>query len=72
MNQKHQQNIYHANCNSNQKWSSDKCWWKCKNLKEHHVYKEDYIWNPDKCSCKNGKYLASTIDNSVITCDEII
>ena len=24
------------------------------------------------CSCKNGKYLASMIDHSVITCDEII
>ena len=24
------------------------------------------------CSCKNGKYLASIIDNSVVTCDEII
>ena len=29
-------------------------------------------WNPATCSCKNGKYLASIIDNSVITCDEII
>ena len=25
-----------------------------------------------KSSCKNGKYLASIIDDSVITCDEII
>ena len=24
------------------------------------------------CSCKNGKYLESIIDDSVITCDEII
>ena len=24
------------------------------------------------CSCENGKYLASIIDHSVITCDEII
>ena len=29
-------------------------------------------WNPATCSCKNGKYLASRIDNSVITSDEII
>ena len=34
--------------------------------------KKDYIWNPATCSCKNGKYLASIIDNSVIMCDEII
>ena len=31
-----------------------------------------YIWNPDTCSCENGKYLASIIDDSMITCDEII
>ena len=30
------------------------------------------IWNRATCSCKNGKYLASVIDNSVITCDGII
>ena len=32
----------------------------------------DYIWNAATCSGKNGKYLASIIDDSVITCDEII
>ena len=31
-----------------------------------------YIWNPAICSCENGKYLASIIDDSVITCNEII
>ena len=36
-----------------------------------HV-KKDYIWNPATCSCKNGKYLGSITDDSVITCDEII
>ena len=30
-----------------------------------------YIWNPAICSCENGKYLASIIDDSVITCNEI-
>ena len=30
-----------------------------------------YIWNPTTCGCENGKYLASIIDNSVITRDEI-
>ena len=29
-------------------------------------------WNPATCICKNGKYLASIIDDLVITCDEII
>ena len=34
--------------------------------------KKCYIWNPATCSCKKGKYLERIIDNSVITCDEII
>ena len=29
------------------------------------------IWNPSTWTCENRKYLASTIDDSVITCDEI-
>ena len=33
--------------------------------------KRDYIWNPSTCNCKNGKYLASIIDDSVITCNKI-
>ena len=32
--------------------------------------KKTYIWNPSTCNCENGKYL--DIDDSVITCDEII
>ena len=32
----------------------------------------DYIWNPASFSCENDNYLTSIIDNSVITCDEII
>ena len=40
--------------------------------KIRHMSK-NYIWNPTTCSCcKNGKYLASFIDNSAITCDKII
>ena len=34
--------------------------------------KRNYIWNPATCSCENGKYLANIMDNSVITCDEIV
>ena len=30
------------------------------------------IWNPATCSCENGKYLASIMDNSAITCNEIV
>ena len=36
------------------------------------MYKEDYIWNPSTCTCKNSKHLESDTDDSVITCDEII
>ena len=34
--------------------------------------KGDYIWNPATCSCRNGKYLGSTTDDTVIKWDEII
>ena len=44
------------------------CW--C-NRKKHHICKKFDIWNPATCSCKNDRYLASIIDNSVITCEEI-
>ena len=37
-----------------------------------NIFEKDFIWSPDTCSCKNGKYLASIIDGSVIVCDEII
>ena len=33
--------------------------------KRHHMCEKDYIWNPCACSCKNSKYFASIIDNSV-------
>ena len=29
-----------------------------------NVCKIDYIWNPATCSCENGKYLASIMDDS--------
>ena len=54
--------------NSNQKWNNNKCWSECKN----HIREKDYIWSPTTCSCENGKYLSSKIDDSVITCDELI
>ena len=37
-----------------------------------YIYIKDYIWNLATCSCENGKYLASIMDNSEITCDESI
>ena len=41
-------------------------------MQKHNICGKDYIWNPATCSCKNDKYLANAIDDSVITCDEII
>ena len=37
-----------------------------------HVCEKDYVWNPATCNCKNEKYLASIMDDSAISCDEII
>ena len=43
-----------------------------KNTKKHHACEKDYFWSSARCSSKNGKYLKSIIDDSVIMCDEII
>ena len=59
-------------CNSKQKWNSDKCRCQCKNPKKYRVCVKDYIWNSATCICEYGKYLASIINDSVITCDEVI
>ena len=40
--------------------------------KKNCACEKDYIWYLVTCSCENGKYLASVIYDSVITCDEII
>ena len=50
-------------------WNNDKCLCRCK---KRHVCGKKYIWNPAACSCQNGKYLASIMDDSLITCDKII
>ena len=36
------------------------------------IYAKKIFWNPATCNCKNLKYLASVMDDSVITCDRII
>ena len=41
-------------------------------VKVHCVCEKDYILSPATCSCENGKYLASVIDNSMVTCDEVL
>ena len=45
------------------------CW--CE-FKKRHLCEKYYIWNPHTCRCENVKYLASVMDDSAITYDEII
>ena len=35
------------------------------------MWEKYHIRNPARYRCENGQYLASSIDDSVITCDEI-
>ena len=51
------------------KWNDNTC--RCEYKKTSYMWKR-FIWNPAACSCKNGKYLASITEDSVITCDEMI
>ena len=79
MNRKHQQSTYYVSvyicrfdgrkCNSDQWWNNDTCRCECN---KRHVCEKDYVWNPATCSCENGNYLASIMDDSAITCEEII
>ena len=39
--------------NLNQKFNNDNSQYECKNLRKHHVYERDYIWNPSTCMCEN-------------------
>ena len=56
-------------CNSNQWWNDDKCQCQCQKC---HICEKDYVQNPSTCSCENGDYLASIMDDSTIICDEVI
>ena len=58
--------------NANQKWNNKKYWCEFKNPRKHHVCEKGYIWNLSICTCKNGKYFESIIDDSIFTFDEII
>ena len=35
------------------------------------MYLKDNVWNSVPCSCGNGKYLESVLNNSMIVCDEV-
>ena len=36
------------------------------------IREKNCIWNSATSSCEYGKYVGSIIDNSVVTCDEIM
>ena len=55
--------------NSDQWWNNNKCRCECNKCR---VCEKDYIWNLYTCSCENGKYLESIMDDSANRCDEII
>ena len=40
--------------------------------KKINLCEKGYVWNPAKCNCENGKYLASIMNDSIITSDEVI
>ena len=54
-----------SKCNLNQKWNNNKCWCEYKSPKVDCVCQRGYIWNPETCSCENGKYAGSIISYSV-------
>ena len=39
--------------------------------KKHCEHEKNYIWNPPTWNFKNGKYLTSIIDDSIIKCCKI-
>ena len=49
--------------------NKDKWWCECK---KSHACEKEYVCNRPTCNCKNGKYLASILDDSAIICDDVI
>ena len=60
-----------SKCDLDRRWNKNKCWCECKNPKEHNLCEKCYIWNLAPYSCKNGKYVGSITDDSLITCGEV-
>ena len=58
-----------GNCNTINNLSNRVC---ISNITEDLIREKDHVWDPVTCNCENGKYLASIMDDSVITCDELI
>ena len=60
--------VWWKKCNSDQWWNKNTCWW----VSKTSCMWKYYIWNPATCRCKNGKYLASIMDDPEVMCDEFI
>ena len=80
MSQKYQQNtsckckckFYCRKCNLNQKKNNSKYRCECKNPTVNNTCEEDNNWNHTICSGENCEYLASSMNDSVITWDAIV
>ena len=62
-------NFDETKCKSNQLCNKDK--WRCE-CKKHHICEKDYVCNPVRGNCENGKYLSSIMDDSTIIRDQVI
>ena len=64
-----EENVIQINGGNQIKSNNNKCRCECKKV---NVCEKDYVWNPSKCVCENGKHLASIIVDSTIICDEVL
>ena len=55
-------------CDSDQWSNNDKCWCECM---KRHICEKYYVCNTATCNYENGKYLASVLDDSAVSSDEI-
>ena len=70
MNQRHHQSFFHVNVNiDSMEVNVIEINGGITTNVDVSVCEIDYVWNPSKCICKNGKYLASIMDDSMVTCD---
>ena len=69
MNQKHSQSIYHANVNV---YLMKENVIQINGGSKNHIFGKDSVCYPSTFICENGRHLPNIMDDSLITCDEII
>ena len=52
-------------------WNNNKCRCGCKNPRKN-VCDKSYVWNTATCNCENSRHAENVIEDSGITCDEIL